>query len=235
MTVVFSMIFSKIFRWQAAGAVLLAVLLSGFGGRAMAIETAQYSVVHEYPDFEVRTYPEQLVAQVEVSGTRREAIESGFRLIAAYIFGDNLNAAGTSEKIAMTTPVTQSIALSQNPVASQTVLDDSMTGPWVVRFFMPQQYSLENIPQPTNARVKLINLPAHHVVVHQFSGSYGYSNLNKNLGQLLALCQTHQCDLAHNSITFAFYNGPWMPAFMRRNEVMLHVNGELKSQVDSAT
>ena len=49
----------------------------------------------------------------------------------------------TNEKIAMTAPVTQ----------TQTA------GEWVVRFTMPSTYSLETLPEPNDARIRLLVTP----------------------------------------------------------------------------
>jgi hypothetical protein len=58
-----------------------------------------------------------------------------------------------SEKIAMTAPVTQ----------TQTA------GEWVVLFTMPSAYSLETLPEPNDARVRLRVAPPARFAVIRFS------------------------------------------------------------------
>jgi len=93
------------------------------------VEQPAYTVIRSFGDMEVRDYPPMIVAEVEVSGARKQAINAGFRLIADYIFGNN----SPSKKIAMTAPVSQ----------------QSAGGAWKVRFVMPSGYTLETLPTPT--------------------------------------------------------------------------------------
>lgn len=67
-------------------------------------EMPRYSVIERNGNIEVRNYKEALIAEVEVVGDRDKAINEGFRILAGYIFGNNLS----KEKISMTTPVSQS-------------------------------------------------------------------------------------------------------------------------------
>ena len=83
----------------------------------MATEEPKYTVLEKEPPFEVRAYAPMIVAEVQVEGDLDGASSQGFRLIAAYIFGQNQ----VSEKIAMTAPVIQ----SPDPEG------------WIIRFIMP--------------------------------------------------------------------------------------------------
>ena len=53
----------------------------------MAIESPKYEVLEKYDGFEVRRYASFVVAETEVDGTRGDAGNSAFRLLAGYIFG----------------------------------------------------------------------------------------------------------------------------------------------------
>ena len=68
----------------------------------MATEEPKYSVHEKEVPFELRAYEPMILAEVQVEGDLDEASSKGFRLIAAYIFGQNQ----TSQKMAMTAPVT---------------------------------------------------------------------------------------------------------------------------------
>ena len=84
----------------------------------MAIEEPRYNVLISEPPFEVRRYAALTVAQTQIQGDFDAASRSGFRRIASYIFGDNLQPElGAQRKIAMTAPVT-------------VVPDDPFTLPW---------------------------------------------------------------------------------------------------------
>lgn len=67
----------------------------------MSVEEPKFKLVSKDGKFEVRDYPELVVAEVHVGGDRRGASSAGFRLLAGYIFGGNTR----RESIAMTAPV----------------------------------------------------------------------------------------------------------------------------------
>jgi hypothetical protein len=72
----------------AVAGILL--LCAGLSGTIMSlVEQPAYTVIRSFGDMEVRDYPPMIVAEVEVSGARKQAINAGFRLIADYIFGNN--------------------------------------------------------------------------------------------------------------------------------------------------
>jgi hypothetical protein len=79
------------------------------------VEQAKYEVLTSQGIIAVRLYPPMIVAEAEVHGDRKTAINQGFRVVADYIFGNNMSKNSidmtspvrqqTSEKIAMTAPV----------------------------------------------------------------------------------------------------------------------------------
>ena len=109
----------------------------------MAIEEPKYRVIDKEGAYEVRQYAPKLIAEVVVEGSRDEASNKGFRLIAAFIFGENQAVSSTdSEKIAMTVPVTvdspkepQKIAMTA-PVLIEGVNESNQ---WRITFVMPSK------------------------------------------------------------------------------------------------
>ena len=67
----------------------------------MAYEEPTYTVIESTDRYEVRLYEPYIVAEVDVDGDFESAGGDAFRLLAGYIFGDNV----ANEKMAMTTPV----------------------------------------------------------------------------------------------------------------------------------
>jgi hypothetical protein len=67
----------------------------------LATEEPQYEVVKQYEAFELRRYAPQLRAETEVTGEFVAAGNQAFRILAAFIFGDNRK----QENISMTAPV----------------------------------------------------------------------------------------------------------------------------------
>ena len=183
----------------------------------MAVEEPAFKAVLRDGNFEVRDYPALVVAEVTVSGEQKEAASKGFRMLAGYIFGGNKRRQGialtapvaqepTSEKIAMTAPVTQ----IQNG------------GTWTVRFTMPSGYALESLPQPNDPKVHLRRLPPERFAVLRFSGLAGKSDVDEKSAELIAATRTHHLR-AIGQVSLAQYNPPWTLWFMRRNEVMIPV------------
>jgi hypothetical protein len=185
------------------------VLFLGLGGRCMAIETPAYQVEFEAKPFQIRDYPPLLTATVHVSGTRDEAVSSGFRLLAHYIFGGNQ----TKTKIAMTAPVLQTPA--GKPQVTATVA--SVTG-WDVSFIMPSSYTKASLPATPDAAIHFSEVPAHRMAVIAFSGLWTDANLQEHQQQLLDfLAERHLTP--DSAPIYAFYNPPWTPWFWRTNEV----------------
>ena len=192
-----------------------------FAGAAMAIEEPKYTVLEKTEPFELRMYAPMILAEVKVDGDLDEASGQGFRLIAAYIFGQNQ----VSEKISMTAPV----AIEEQNVKSAKI---AMTTPvniesngsqWTVSFVMPSEYTLESLPKPLNPRVHLRQIPAVKRAVIQFSGFYTSQKVANKTLELEEWLKTRNLQ-ATGTPKFARYNPPWTLPFMRRNEVMIDVS-----------
>jgi hypothetical protein len=206
---------SRILSFSAFVAVAIAV--SVFPEPAMAIEEPTFTVEKRFDEVEIRRYAPYVVAEVVVEADAEDAGNEGFRILAGYIFGKNKGerriemtapVAQTPVKIAMTAPVTQTAAASG----------------YVVQFTMPAQWTLDTLPEPLDARVKLRAVPARSVAVIMYSGFWSQSRFETYLAKLQSVLEG--AGLAWTGEpTWARYNPPWTPWFMRRNEIWL----ELKS------
>ena len=180
------------------------------------VETPSYKVIQSKGKIEIREFDPMVIAEVQVVGRRKDAISSGFKLLADYIFGNNISQENidttatiqqpASEKIAMTAPVQQQLA------------NDS----WLVSFVMPSEYNLEDLPKPKNIEVKLKNVPVKRFVTIQFSGTSSDENLAKHKKLLVEFIKNNSISVTGTS-KYAFYNPPWTLPLMRRNEVMFEV------------
>ena len=180
------------------------------------VETPSYKVIQSKGKIEIREFDPMVIAEVQVVGRRKDAISSGFKLLADYIFGNNISQENidttatiqrpASEKIAMTAPVQQQLS------------NDS----WLVSFVMPSEYSLEDLPKPKNIEVKLKNVPVKRFVTIRFSGTSSDENLAKHKKLLVEFIKTNGISVTGAS-KYAFYNPPWTLPLMRRNEVMFEV------------
>jgi SOUL heme-binding protein len=199
------------------------IFLLSFSGVIMAYEEPRYDVLEKSDAFELRAYKPMIVAEAFVDGNLDEASNKGFRLIADYIFGNNKSRAGVSEKISMTVPVTMEPKIeSKSEKISMTapVSMQEAAGKWRMHFVMPSKYTLETLPVPNNAEVKLREVPAKKFAVVRFSGFAGEQKVAKKTEELLAWLQTKQIEPA-GVPELARYNAPWTLPFLRRNEVMV--------------
>jgi effector-binding domain-containing protein len=188
----------------------------GFGQEVLAkYEEPAFEVLQKSGDIEIRQYPSVIAAEVTVSGTRDEAANKAFRILAGYIFGKNVS----RDKVAMTVPVTEQkstekIAMTV-PVTSVKA-DDEM----IMRFYMPSKYTLESLPEAVDKRIKFLKLPAVRYAVIRFSGFASEGNIESHESKLRDYLKNK--DIApHGQAVRAFYNPPWTLPFMRRNEVWL--------------
>jgi hypothetical protein len=210
-------------RWIA---VLIGILPLLTGANVMAIEEPTYEVVKSYPELELRRYEPFLVAETEVDGDFDEVGSQAFRILAAYIFGENKSqakmemtapvnqrpAAGEGEKMAMTAPVSQR---SKGSGGSDT---------FVLSFVMPSGYSLDSLPVPLDPRVLLREEPAKLMAVRSYSGRWTEANYRENESLLLAAVEKAGLTPVAAPV-YARYNTPFSLPFLRRNEAMVEVSG----------
>ena len=166
------------------------------------IKEPKYEVLQSCEKIELRLYEPFLVAEVECSGIRKEAIRVGFRILASYIFGNNT----TSASLPMSIPVTQQ------------KIDEG----WRIRFMLTQTSDLNDLPQPNNQCVKLLAISRKRFAAIRFSGIGNDKKLQRYTIQLRKFAASHKWLLDDTPI-FAFYNPPWTIPFLRRNEVLFEV------------
>lgn len=206
-------------------AALVVAAIAGFAaGSAQAAPEPKFEVVSKDGPIEVRRYPAMAAAEVTVSGERDSAANSAFQPLFRYISGDNAGAA----KIAMTAPVTQGATQAKGKgekiemTAPVTQAKSATGGDWAVRFILPAAYTAETAPRPTNPNVRIAAIPAQTVAVIRFSGVAREKPLAERTAELQRYLAAHRLT-ATGPATYAFYDAPWTPGFMRRNEVMIPV------------
>ncbi len=201
-------------RFWLIAVLTVVALCAGLSGTIMSlVEQPAYTVVRSLGDVEIRDYPAIIVAEVEVVGARKAAINSGFRLIADYIFGNN----SPAQKIPMTAPVTQQAG--EKIAMTAPVSQQPFGGAWKVRFVMPSTYTLSSLPKPNNPSVKLVSLPAERFAAIRFSGLADDDAIAR-FEQRLFDCLAEQGLASQGEAIMAFYNPPWTLPFLRRNEIL---------------
>lgn len=193
------------------------LLLTG-AQAAMAIEEASYAVLRSDGKFEVREYAPHVLAETLVAGELEDAGSKAFKVLFRYISGDNVS----RTKVAMTAPVSQQpvgekIRMTA-PVGQQRVQDQ-----WAVSFMMPKSYTLESLPQPSDSRVSLRQVPAQKMAVVRYSGTWSASNYSSQKSELESWMRRNGLTASGSEI-WARYNPPFTPWFLRRNEILIPVN-----------
>jgi len=198
--------------------IALVVMWSLVGYFTSNAEQAKYSVLKKADEYEIRNYPAHIVAQTVVEGTsvNGDAFNKGFRIIAGYIFGGNVK----KESISMTAPV---VAQSSEKIAMTVPVTASGEGnSQVVSFVMPSGYTLESLPTPNDAKIKLVEVPEQKIAALTFSWYRTDARFEKMRKQLFADLARDKVEIIGTPI-FAGYNPPWTPPWMNRNEIMVQV------------
>ena len=181
----------------------------------MAIEEPRFTLLREDGAIQIREYAPVVVAETEVQGDFERVSNEGFRRLAGYIFGGNRS----RSTIAMTAPVSQ----SQSQKIAMTAPVGQVPGPgggWLIRFTMPAEHRLDSLPVPDDDRVHLREIPAQRVAALRFSGSWSRRRFEAQRARLEQWLAEAGLEPAGEP-TFARYNPPWVPWFLRRNEVLL--------------
>lgn len=162
-----------------------------------------YRLVKRDGAFEIRAYEPMTLAEIHLNGSRKHAMEEGFQILRGYIAGRN----DKGMKLPMTVPVTL-----------QPMGDKS----WIIRFIMPSGIQMHKLPYPDDERISLFRVPVGRAAVVRFSGRGDDSKIREQTA-LLRNWMKDQHIAAAAPPTYAFYNSPLMPPFLRRNEVLIAI------------
>ena len=197
--------------------LFLFLFLPPFSGDAVAIEKVKYTVFEKEGNFELRHYEPHIVAETIVEGDFDTAGNEGFRRLFKYISGENRK----KLSISMTTPVSQEITSEKISMTAPVNLKQT-GGTWSVTFAMPAKYTIDTLPEPNDDRIVLREIPEQPVAVIRYSGTWSRARYEKHKEILVRML--NQKNLQHaGDYIFARYNPPFMPWFLRRNEVLVPV------------
>ena len=182
---------------------------------AMAIEKAKYTVLEKEDGFEIRKYDPQIVAETFVEGDLEKAGNDGFRRLYAYISGENTK----KQSISMTAPVSQETG-SKKIAMTAPVKQEKKDNRWRITFLMPAEYTLETLPEPNDTRVRLTEETGRLMVAVKYSGTWSEEGYEKNRALLEKYIQKRGLTKTGEPV-WARYDPPFMPWFLRRNEVLI--------------
>jgi effector-binding domain-containing protein len=186
-------------------------------GNAMAVEEAKYNVLREEDGFELREYESHILAETTVDGAFEDAGSEAFDRLFKYISGNNKK----QQKVAMTSPVGQEPS-SQKIDMTSPVGQQKQDDKWVVSFMMPASFELETTPEPKDPNVSIREVPARLIAAVRYSGFWSEKSYLRNLVKLQNWIENSRFTPVGEPI-WARYNPPFMPWFLRRNEILVPV------------
>ncbi len=203
--------------------LILAAMFSALPPAAASeedIEMPAYSVLVENGAGQVRAYAPMIVAEVEVEASSlAAAANEGFRPLASYIFGGN----SPRQKIAMTSPVMAAPAGQRIAMTSPvTALPAAVGEGYVVRFIMPDGWTMDSLPHPDNPAVRLAEIPARTLAAWRYRGPDSAGARRQAETALTAFIAEAGFAPA-GPVEWAGYDSPMVPFFLRRYEIMVPV------------
>jgi hypothetical protein len=204
-------------------ASLATQLANGVGavvGVRAGTEEPRFVVEQHVSGLEIRRYDPRIAAQTTVTGAEEQALREGFRRLAGYIFGGNHG----KSKIAMTAPVSRERGASAKRIAMTAPVSQEAgaDGSWVVRFFMPAEWTLDTLPEPDDRSVELVAVPPATFAVLRFSGDRGPRAVAARTDEALhALPGTGYEPTGPAEVWF--YDPPWTVPCRRRTEIAVSV------------
>jgi hypothetical protein len=184
------------------------------------IETPRYTVTEVRDGYEIREYAPHIVAETVVNTeSARGGMNTGFRIIADYIFGNNTG----QEKIAMTAPVLEERGASEKIAMTAPVLEtkrDESTR--TVAFVLPSEYTMDTLPTPNNDQVHLREVPGRTVAATRFTWYATEARVAKKKAVLLQKREEDAVTIT-GTPQGAFYNPPLSMPLLRRNEILVPI------------
>ncbi len=172
---------------------------------------------------EIRRYGPRIAAETTVVDDENRARNVGFRRLAGYIFGGNRR----DQTISMTAPVSQHSTRGGRQIAMTAPVVQATGGDsgWVIRFFMPANWTMETLPTPSDDQVRLVTVPPETVAVLRFSGDRSPKAVAARTDELLKVLQDKGVEPTGEAEAW-FYDPPWTLPARRRNEIAIPVDPE---------
>jgi DNA gyrase inhibitor GyrI len=169
-----------------------------------AYESAEYTVLESDGSFEIREYPDLILASTEMQAGS-EGGDGSFMRLFRYISGANED----DQKVSMTTPV-----FMEEPH------QDSKGR---MGFVIPKKVALEGVPKPVAADVQVRKREGGRFAVIRFSGRVNAKS-SKIAEEKLREWALSKGLSFHEESEYAGYDPPWTPGPLRRNEVLIRLS-----------
>ncbi len=163
-------------------------------------ETAKFEVKMKLTkNIELREYPQLFLATTSTEIDKK--FSGGFNNVFQYISGYNED----NKKISMTTPV---VSLVEEGILK-------------TQFLVPEKYGA-NPPKPKGNLVSIETMNEGLYMVVKFSGKWSEAHFEKMDKKLLNMIGDEKYTIVSNKMILR-YNPPFIPGFLRRNEIMYRV------------
>ena len=186
----------------AAGGLAILLYLGWSLTSRDAYETAAYDVIMSDGAFEVREYPDLMMATTIMKSSNGN--DGSLNRLFSYISGANEN----NQKVSMTTPVFMDA--------------ESEDHPGQMGFVVPASVVADGAPMPSDVNVELRSREAGRFAVIRFSGRLDVSTRRYAEQRLKQWMSEHEFTSSGEAES-AGYDPPWTPGPFRRNEVLVRL------------
>lgn len=181
-------------------------------------EQQPYDVIETHDEFELRRYPEHLVAEISVTAPFEEAGSRAFRALAGYINGQNRS----RSTVAMTAPVVQRAGSVRVAMTAPVLQSEGESDDYVIAFVLPSGMTAATVPVPTDPDVRTRVVPVQVAAARRFSGRGSEDAFARHLRDLESALASAGLS-AVGSPRFARFDAPYVPGLLRRNEVVIEI------------
>ena len=187
--------------------IILASSVIGFAGIKLTksgYESSEYTSKKHPSGFEIRKYGAMTVVSTKKSISKKnDEKDSRFMRLFRYIDKSN----NKEKKIAMTTPVFMGMKGNEGEMS----------------FGLPREIAEQGAPLPSSDSLYIARIKSGR-------------SWKKNIAAKALQAKIHRAGLnadKNSKPIFAYYDPPWIPGFLRRNEVLIRINdSDLKTDSD---
>jgi len=187
----------------------------------VGVKEPSYKVVTKKEGYELRKIQSYLTASIDLVGSYEQTVNEGFKVLFAYISGNNHTRACMTMKMPLLhEPCQKGISIPMTaPVLSES---GSRAESHRTSFILPRGYTVETAPQPRDKRIVLEQEPARTIAVYTFTWYPTAKRVEeqkavfRNMLKRDGLC-------VRSSISLARYNPPFILPFLMRNELIVTV------------
>lgn len=119
-------------------------------------------------------------------------------------------------------------------MTAPVVQTETDAGDYVVAFVLPASLTAETAPVPTNPEVRVRAVPERLAAATRYSGRWSESAYRRHLTELESAVATAGL-VTTGAPSFARFDPPFKPWFLRRNEIVQEVTGSNADFTESFT